>query len=327
MNLHYQFFPRMKSSLSMLALMMATGWAAAQSAPPATVIIPGTRIFPESLTSTKDGTVIFGSIGTGIIFRAAPNTVMAAAWIRPAADGPQGVFGVLADDASSTLWACYGTPGRTPGTTPPPSTLYAYDLVSGAPKGRYPLPTEGAFCNDIAVAADGTVYAADTTNMEVARLVKGGQALELWAGNGVFGPKGGGVDGIAIVGGRVMVNTLVTSKIFAVTVAPNGSAGKTTELTLDRAIERPDGMRSYGVSDLLVVEGGSGGRLSRITVAGDSGKVTTLKAGYPDGPVAVTVVGTTAYVLEGQLAGMRAQPDATTPPKPFQATAVSLTQP
>jgi hypothetical protein len=46
-----------------------------------------------------------------------------------------------------------------------------------------------------------------------------------------------------------------------------------------------------------------------------------LKQGYPDGPVAVTVVGSTAYVLEGQLGALR-QSDAE--PKPFRATAVPL---
>ena len=52
--------------------------------------------------------------------------------------------------------------------------------------------------------------------------------------------------------------------------------------------------------------------------------------GYPDGPVAVTVVGTTAYVLEGQLAAFMRGPNApATPPptKPFKATAVQVGKP
>ncbi|HEX4676086.1 MAG TPA: hypothetical protein VH209_12200, partial [Steroidobacteraceae bacterium] len=63
---------------------------------------------------------------------------------------------------------------------------------------------------------------------------------------------------------------------------------------------------------------------------GDTGKVTTVKEGYPDGPVAVTVVGTTAYVLEGQLAAFMGRPGAGTeppPPKPFRATAVQVGKP
>jgi sugar lactone lactonase YvrE len=310
--------------LCALALTNTPDIAAAESVSPASIILPGTRLFPESLTSTSDGTVIIGSVGTGTIFRAAPGTVMAGVWIQPGTDGLQGVFGVFADEASKTLWACSGAFGAAPGSTPPPSALHAFDLTTGVPKGRYPLPTAGAFCNDIAVGADGTAYVSDTNNMEIARLPKGGQALEMWAGNEAFGPKGGVLDGIAVVDGRVLVNTLATSKLFAVTVAPDGSAGTVVEIALDRAIERPDGMRSIGANDLLVVEGGSGGQLSRIALDGDNGKVTTIKSGYPDGPVAVTVVGEKAYVLEGQLAGMRAQPDSNAALRPFQATAVAL---
>jgi hypothetical protein len=55
-----------------------------------------------------------------------------------------------------------------------------------------------------------------------------------------------------------------------------------------------------------------------------------VKEGYPDGPVAVTVVGTTAYVLEGQLAAFMRGPNAPAappPPKPFKATAVQVGKP
>jgi hypothetical protein len=34
---------------------------------------------------------------------------------------------------------------------------------------------------------------------------------------------------------------------------------------------------------------------------GDTTQLTTLKEGYPNGAVSVTAVGTTGYVLEGQL--------------------------
>jgi streptogramin lyase len=72
----------------------------------------------------------------------------------------------------------------------PPSTLKAFDLQTGAPKEKYPLPTAGAFCNDMAVGGDGTVYISDTNSMEVDRRAPGSHQLEVWAGNGGFGPKG-----------------------------------------------------------------------------------------------------------------------------------------
>jgi streptogramin lyase len=67
--------------------------------------------------------------------------------------------------------------------------LKAFDLQTGALKKKYPLPTAGAFCNDIAVGTDGTAYISDTNNTEVDRLARGSNQLEVWAGKGGFGPK------------------------------------------------------------------------------------------------------------------------------------------
>ena len=293
------------------------------AAAPAEIVIPGERIFPESLTSTSDGTVIIGSIGAATIFRAAPGAANATSWIQSPADG-QGVFGVFADEKADTLWACTGAFG-TPGAPPPaPAALHAFDLQTGKHKARYQVPTAGGFCNDIAIGPDGAAYATDTSNMELLRLPKGGTQLEVWAGNGAFGPKGGVLDGVAVLGDRVLVNTLATSRLFNVPIGSDGKAGTVTEVTLDQPMQRPDGMRSHGKDGLLVAEGGSGGRLTHIAVHGDTGKLTVVKQGYPDGPVAVTVVGDTAYVLEGQLAARRAPPAENAQPKPFRATAVSI---
>ena len=94
------------------------------------------------------------------------------------------------------------------------------------------------------------------------------------------------------------------------------------EITLDRPISRPDGMRSTSANELLIVEGGEGGRLSHALIEGNSAKLTTLKEDFPGGAVAVTVVGDTAYVVEAQFAGMRAP--AGTALLPFRAIAVPL---
>lgn len=282
---------------------------AANAAPPAIIHVPGKLLMPESITSDADGAVYIGSIAEGSIYRAAPGSGEAARWIAPHTAGLTQVLGVYADDSSTTLWACSTPAAPTDGSTPGQATLHAFDLKSGAPKAQYPLPTAGAACNDIAVAADGTAYATDTANMEVVRLAKWGDALTVWSPAGAFGPKGGVLDGIAIVEGRVLVNTLATSKIFAVEVKGDGSAGTVTDISLDRPIVRPDGMRSYGGNGLLVAEGGAA-RLSHIVLDGGKGHVTTLHEGFADGPVAVTVANGMAYVLEGQFSAMRKGPDA-----------------
>jgi hypothetical protein len=92
-------------------------------------------------------------------------------------------------------------------------------------------------------------------------------------------------------------------------------------------------MRSFGKSAVLIVEGGDGGKLEKVTFDGNNGKVELIKQGYPDGAVAVAVVGTTAYVCEGQLSaqGGRGRPGAAAAPppvlKPFKATAVQVGKP
>ncbi len=89
-------------------------------------------------------------------------------------------------------------------------------------------------------------------------------------------------------------------------------------------------MRSFGKNSLLLVDAANGGELSKVTLTDNTGKIDTIKTGYPDGPVAVAVVGTTAYVLEGQLSGMRRAPAGgaeAPPPKPFKATAVEVGKP
>ena len=317
------------ASLSALPIVV-TALPAMAAGPPDTINIPGERIFPESLTSLSDGSVIIGSIAQKTVYRAKPGSDTAEVWIAPGTENLNNVLGVFADNKAGTVYVCsnlLGPPGPGPAVN---ATLLTFDAKTGTEKGHFVFPTEKGVCNDIVVDADGNAYATDTNNMEIVRLKKGATALEVWAGNGAFGPKGGVLDGISVLGKRVVVNTLATSKLFSIPIGADDKAGTVSEVKLDREISRPDGMRSFGKSDVLIIEGGNGGRLSRITLSGDTGKVTTVKEGYPDGPVAVTVVGNTAYVLEGQLAAFMRGPNApATPPptKPFKATAVQVGKP
>jgi sugar lactone lactonase YvrE len=302
---------------------------AAATALPDTITVPGEKIFPESITSLSDGSVIVGSIGQKAVYRAKPGSDTAAVWLAPGTENLNNVLGVFADNKAGTVYVCsnlLGPPGPGPAVN---AQLLTFDAKTGTEKGHYVFPDEKGVCNDIAVDANGNAYATDTNNMEIVRLKKGAAALEVWAGNGAFGPKGGVLDGISVLGKRVVANTLATSKLFSIPIGADGKAGTVVEVKLDKEITHPDGMRSFGKSDVLIIEGGNGGRLSRITLSGDTGKVTTVKEGYPDGPVAVTVVGTTAYVLEGQLAAFMRGPNApaTPPPKPFTATAVTVGKP
>jgi len=296
---------------------------------PAAISIPGDRLFTESLTSSRDGAVYVASYGIDgygarTIYRASPGSAVAEIWIPPATDRSPGYLGVLVDDNTNTLWACVLPERMAGGPQTAPSILRAFDLATGAIKASYPLPTSEAICNDIAIAEDGAVYATDTENMEIVRLRTGASALDVWSGKGAFGARGGILDGIAILGDRVFVNALATNRLFAVSIEPDGTAGPVSEIKLNHPILAPDGMRRFG-QDLLLVESGGQGRLSRVTLAGNSGEVTVLSEGYPGGAVAVTVVGTNAYVLEAQFAAEETLPK--TPTRPYKAVAVDVGTP
>ena len=204
------------------ALLAAHAPEARAQARPA-IVINDTRVFPESLTSAADGSVFFGSIEKGIVYRAAPGAARAEVWIpAPGANAPA-VLGVLADDRAGLLWVC-SSPMPGPAGAPAPAgevALKAYDLKTAAPKGSYAFPG-GGLCNDIAVAADGTAYATDTPGGRILRLKPGARALDVWAAD----PLLTSIDGIALLAdGAVYANGVRTGVLARVPVRADGSAG------------------------------------------------------------------------------------------------------
>jgi len=277
--------------------------------------LSGVAIAPESITSTSAGVIYIGS-ATRKVYRAGPGDGIAVPWTESPADGPRSTFGVFADEAAKVLWACAGS---VPAST---SELYAFDLATGALSARFPLPTPGGICNDIAVTRDGTVFATDSANMQVVRLRKGPSRLEVWAGKdtGAFGDPKGIIDGIAVTGDRVIVNTLVSRKLFSIPLEAGGAAKSVSEIVLDHPLDGPDGMRSVGGNTLLVAESGGVGALAQVTITGNRGSVKRLRKGFERGIVAVTVSTSIAFVLGNRPMKVVAPGEAAQ----FEAVSVSL---
>jgi sugar lactone lactonase YvrE len=163
----------------------------------------------------------------------------------------------------------------------------------------------------MAVAKDGTLYAADTTTNRVVRLKKGASATDVW----IQDPQLAGADGIVVLAdGNVYVNSVTQSTLMRVPVKADGSAGAIEKLKVSQPIMGPDGMRSVGKNTILLVEGG---KLDEVTITGDTAQIKTLKDGMT-GITAVTLVGNTAYVSEARL-NARNQPGD---PGPFRALSV-----
>src|SRR6201994_503030 len=92
---------RVSSALgvSAIALMLA-GAAHSETA----VSVPD-KSFPESVTSTKDGTLYVGSFNLGGVVKATPGG-KAEQFVKPAAGDSRSTLGVLADEKSGLLYVC-----------------------------------------------------------------------------------------------------------------------------------------------------------------------------------------------------------------------------
>jgi sugar lactone lactonase YvrE len=284
------------------------------------ILIDGKSIHPESVTSSKDGSVFVGSMG-GTIYRAGPKDATAVPFITGNAEnGLRSTYGVLADDKDGRLWVCsvpnsFGP--RTPGPQQP-TEVVAFELKTGKLIGRWPFPGGGT-CNDIAIGADGAAYATDTPGGRVLKLPKGGKALEVVA----TGDALKGVDGIAFAAdGRMYVNNVQKQEMWRVVPQAGATPASFTKLNVDRKLEGPDGLRPIGGNRFLQAEG-TAGRITLVTITGDNAHVEVLREGLQSSP-GVTLVGNTVYAVEGKInylidAKLRGQD-----PGPFKAIAIPL---
>jgi sugar lactone lactonase YvrE len=274
-----------------LILLAASAYAATSITE---ITLPGTRVFPESITSTPDGTLIVGSLGHGNVLRIAPGSTTAEEWIKPGAGGLNQVLGVYADDKGKTLWVCSNNLQNKGEAT----SAMAFDLKTGAVKGTYPLPGDGVLCNDIAVSSNGTTYVTDTRQGSVLMLKPGGKNLEIAAKD----PLLAGADGLAFGGKTILyVNSVTAGKLLRLDLGPDGKSKSVVELKLSRPLDRPDGMRAIGKNRLLLAE--NSGKMDIVTFEGDglqSAVIKTIKEGLIMTP-GVTATRGMAWIVEGKL--------------------------
>jgi sugar lactone lactonase YvrE len=278
-------------------LLMLAGVAHAQTTPAG---VPD-KSFPESVTSTRDGTLYVGSFNLGGVVKVAPGG-KAEQFIKPGAADSRSVLGVLADEPRSTLYVCsndisgFGVPGPSDVKG---AWLKMFDLATGAPKGSFALKGPASLYNDIAVGADGTAYVSDSLAPYVYSLKPGGTELEVWATDPVLAPAkdGVGLDGIAVgADGNLYVTTFIPAKLFRI-AASSGKAGAITELKPSRPLALADALRASG-DGFLLIEGS--GKLDKVTVKGNDADIATIADGLAE-PVSVTQVGNTGWVAEGKL--------------------------
>jgi hypothetical protein len=319
--------PRLIQTVIATVLFSSVLWMTAAIAGPLSIALPGARAFPESITSTSDGTLFIGRLGEGGIVRANPRTGESALFVAPGAAGSRSITGVFADEASRTLWACSNDLSALGGASSGGdhgSALKGFDLRTGADKRSVPLPGPQAFCNDIAVDANGAVYVTDSAAPNVLRLPARGATFEIFASSPQFlPPKAGsaGLDGIAFGGdGNLYVTTYAAGGLFRIDVE-KGKAGRVTRLR-GAPLALPDALRPLGQGSFLLVEGA--GTLDRVDIEGDGFKAATIRGAFRT-PTSVTQVGSIAWVSEGQLSFFFDRSQKSQPPSlPFRIYAVPL---
>ncbi len=281
--------------LASAVAMVATGAAAAPTAQEKIRVGGNGAVFPESITSTADGSVFTSSVGLGRVFRIAPGARQATAWSARPASGPQSVLGVQADENRSTLWACYSDMALAKGDTGKPAVLKALDLQSGKVKQSYPLPAL-SFCNDIALGADGDVYVTDTHGGRVLRLPSGTKRLQTWFEDKQLV----GVDGIARGDdGALYLTNVKSNDLFKLPVARDGKPGSLAKLKLSEPVKGPDGLRADNHGHFYLSENAAG-KVDEVNFSGDQATLKTIATGY-DAPTSTTTHGDTLYVVEAKI--------------------------
>jgi sugar lactone lactonase YvrE len=285
----------MNLRLSVFSICVLLSGIAAAEREPGDIRIDDTAVFPESVTSSADGTIYVGSV-KGNVYRALPDSNVARAWIRHSPEnGILTILGVLADDAHNTLWLCsapnFFGPERSEGVT----ALHAYDLQRGEQKGRWNFPG-GGVCNDITIAADGTAYASDTGGGRILTLAPGATELTVWGSD----PTLVGIDGLAFNGdGVLIVNNVRSNQLIRVDRNADGTMGTLTPLTLNMELGGPDGLRLLSGNRFIQAEG-TIGRVHLVDVDGDNATITVLNELLISSP-GVTAVGNMAYAIESNI--------------------------
>lgn len=295
-------------SLSIKTLMFAcsiavTVTAAAATAAEQTINLPDLAFAPEGISNDESGNLFVGSLTQGRIVKIAPQSGDISEFAAAGANGLVSVVGLHVDRGQ--VFACSSDPGIgvLTGTSAP--ALVAFDAVSGAPTGRYPLPEGGIFCNDITALPDGTILATDSFAPRVYALRPGADQLEIWLDDDAFADEGFNLNGIAYDDGAVYLARYNTGTLHTVHVGTGSSADVVEHIDLHTKIQGADGLTALGQGRFIVVEGGglsagARGALLGVTLENGIARVATIAENL-NVPTTATIVGDTAYVVEGQL--------------------------
>src|ERR1700722_3894694 len=293
--------------------------ALASAGTPRDIAFDDTRVFPESLGASRDGTIYIGC-WKGIVYGAGPGEALATPWIKPSPEnGLLTILGVLPDDRAGWVWVCsVPAPAREP-PAPGTSALMAFDMKTGEQRINLPFPAPASVCNDITLAKDETAYISDTPNGRIFRVRPQTKSLELFVQDAQLT----GIDGIVFSGdGTLYANSVTTNRLWRIAIERTGHVGAITQLTPSQPLNGADGFRLIRDNVFLLAENAAG-RLDEVHISGDRATITVIKEGL-DTPTSAIALGGTIYGVERKIEFVRTPQLKGKDPGPFKVFALPL---
>jgi hypothetical protein len=310
-------FAKMLITRSLYAATAMVAFAANTGLALADIALKNPRAFPENIVADHNGNLYVSNMAEGGVVRVRKGR--ASMWIKPGASGSGATFGMMIQPEAKLFWLCSNdlSAMKLMKSASGRSALMAFDLSTGKGKLSVDFPDDRADCNDIALGKDGTIYVTDGRSARIFRLPAGKRSLELFSEDPRLQDNGYGVDGIAMGDeGALYLTTAPSGKLLRLEIL-NGTAGRLTELALEKPLGAADTIRHESGNRFIAV---SHAGLERLTIVGDSAAVQSLRKGLT-GPSGVAILGSEAFVSEGQAARLLS---GQSPSLPFILRKVSL---
>lgn len=241
---------------------------------PASIALPD-GMFPESIAYDESGVAYVGGATTQGIVRVLNGR--GEAFIPAGSRGLLSVQGLWA--GADELFACSADLG-VHGPARGPSAVVSFDLETGSPTGRWPLPGDG-LCNDLTPLPDGSLLLSDSKSATIWRLDRRTASLEPWLEHPALG--GSALNGNGIVwsdmDAAVYLSTFSDGRLLRIPVE-HGHPGVPVELELSRPLNGADALRVVGPGRLLLFENGltagGGGQVTSVVVDGSRARLARL---------------------------------------------------
>lgn len=288
--------------------------------------LPGPTFYPSALAATANGTLFVGGI-LGEIVKFSPSSIDPVVVLEPAAppNAPIVIPGMLADDASRTLYVCgniFTAAGGNPFASSAAS-LYAYDF-DGKLKTSYPLPNQGhSICTDLVFDDHHNLYITEEAVGAIDLLKSGSSTIAEWTSGALLEPSTAnpnlppfGAHNAAYVdeGGNefLYVTNFTKSTLVKIPVNADGSAGRAVQQAVmgapapvpSIALANPEGIRTIDADHLVGTMGpfGSlGSLIEYVRTAPDTWTITPLRNNLK-GPTTVVASKGSYWITEAQAA-------------------------